>query len=119
MGMDREGGSSGSCYYSVLGILKDASCSDIRPSYRKLALDLAFPISRIVMLVYALSRTVYGALDNPKLTYRGNVKLRASINKISLLSVSVGLSISFCNASNLVPGTLHGAHDPEGPQANP
>ncbi|KAF3647093.1 putative MADS-box protein isoform X1 [Capsicum annuum] len=36
--MDREGGSSGSCYYSVLGIRKDASCSDIRSAYRKLAL---------------------------------------------------------------------------------
>ena len=37
-GMDREGGSAGSCYYSVLGIRKDASCSDIRSAYRKLAL---------------------------------------------------------------------------------
>lgn len=38
--MDREGGSSvGSyCYYSVLGIRKDASFSDIRSAYRKLAL---------------------------------------------------------------------------------
>lgn len=36
--MDREGASAGSCYYSVLGIRKDASCSDIRSAYRKLAL---------------------------------------------------------------------------------
>ncbi|WRX23245.1 DnaJ domain - like 10 [Theobroma cacao] len=37
--MDREGGShGGSCYYSVLGIRKDASFSDIRTAYRKLAL---------------------------------------------------------------------------------
>uniref|UniRef100_A0A5B7C263 J domain-containing protein n=1 Tax=Davidia involucrata TaxID=16924 RepID=A0A5B7C263_DAVIN len=36
--MDREGGSNGSCYYSVLGIRKDASLSDIRTAYRKLAL---------------------------------------------------------------------------------
>ncbi|KAI3448518.1 hypothetical protein Pfo_005183 [Paulownia fortunei] len=38
--MDREGGSNiGSyCYYSVLGIRKDASFSDIRSAYRKLAL---------------------------------------------------------------------------------
>ncbi|PIN21859.1 hypothetical protein CDL12_05428 [Handroanthus impetiginosus] len=38
--MDREGGSGvGSlCYYSVLGIRKDASFSDIRSAYRKLAL---------------------------------------------------------------------------------
>ncbi|XVE63108.1 hypothetical protein DITRI_Ditri06bG0173200 [Diplodiscus trichospermus] len=37
--MDREVGShGGSCYYSVLGIRKDASFSDIRTAYRKLAL---------------------------------------------------------------------------------
>ncbi|KAK4424570.1 DnaJsubfamily B member 6 [Sesamum alatum] len=38
--MDREGGSDvGSyCYYSVLGIRRDASFSDIRSAYRKLAL---------------------------------------------------------------------------------
>ncbi|KAL6585819.1 hypothetical protein OROMI_002463 [Orobanche minor] len=38
-----------------------------------------------------LSGTVYGSLDNPKLTYSGKVNLRAGINKISLLSVAVGL----------------------------
>ncbi|KAG4916810.1 hypothetical protein JHK85_055266 [Glycine max] len=38
--MDREGGSNGgSCYYSVLGIRRDASFSDIRTAYRKLAMD--------------------------------------------------------------------------------
>ncbi|BAT86105.1 hypothetical protein LR48_Vigan03g264400 [Vigna angularis] len=37
--MDREGGSNGgSCYYSVLGIRRDASFSDIRTAYRKLAM---------------------------------------------------------------------------------
>ncbi|KAL7126520.1 hypothetical protein ABFS83_14G193600 [Erythranthe nasuta] len=38
--MDREGGSDirSQCYYSVLGIYKDASFSDIRSAYRKLAL---------------------------------------------------------------------------------
>ncbi|MFQ6627404.1 hypothetical protein Gotur_004619 [Gossypium turneri] len=37
--MDREGGShGGSCYYTILGIRKDASFSDIRAAYRKLAL---------------------------------------------------------------------------------
>ncbi|KAL7205356.1 hypothetical protein ACSBR2_018326 [Camellia fascicularis] len=36
--MDRGGGSDGSCYYSILGIRKDASFSDIRTAYRKLAL---------------------------------------------------------------------------------
>ncbi|XP_021742641.1 dnaJ homolog subfamily B member 3-like [Chenopodium quinoa] len=39
--MERSGGSNGgngSCYYSVLGLRKDASASDIRSAYRKLAL---------------------------------------------------------------------------------
>ncbi|PRQ42354.1 putative DnaJ domain-containing protein [Rosa chinensis] len=37
--MDRDGGSNGgSCYYSVLGIRKDASFSDVRTAYRKLAM---------------------------------------------------------------------------------
>ncbi|KAB1202121.1 hypothetical protein CJ030_MR8G002378 [Morella rubra] len=38
--MDRGGGSNGgsSCFYSVLGIRKDASFSDVRTAYRKLAL---------------------------------------------------------------------------------
>ncbi|XP_022156437.1 uncharacterized protein LOC111023328 [Momordica charantia] len=37
--MDRGGGSDGgSCYYTILGIRKDASFSDIRTAYRKLAL---------------------------------------------------------------------------------
>ncbi|KAK3003041.1 hypothetical protein RJ639_018797 [Escallonia herrerae] len=38
-----------------------------------------------------LSGTVYGGLENPKLTYHENVKLKAGINKISLLSSAVGL----------------------------
>ncbi|KAF9681521.1 hypothetical protein SADUNF_Sadunf05G0010200 [Salix dunnii] len=37
--MDREGGSKGgSCYYMVLGIRRDASFSDVRSAYRKLAM---------------------------------------------------------------------------------
>ncbi|KAJ7973295.1 DnaJ-like protein [Quillaja saponaria] len=37
--MDREGGSKcGSCYYSILGIRRDSSFSEIRTAYRKLAL---------------------------------------------------------------------------------
>ncbi|KAF8388824.1 hypothetical protein HHK36_025504 [Tetracentron sinense] len=38
-----------------------------------------------------LSGSLYGSLENPKLTYAENVKLRAGINKISLLSIVVGL----------------------------
>lgn len=63
-----------------------------------------------------LSGTVYGALDNPKLTYSGNVKLRAGINKISLLSVSVGLPnvgvhYDTWNAGVLGPVTLSGLNE--------
>ncbi|KAJ4957026.1 hypothetical protein NE237_013809 [Protea cynaroides] len=36
--MDGEGGFDGSCYYSVLGVRRDASFSEIRSAYRKLAL---------------------------------------------------------------------------------
>lgn len=38
--------------------------------------------------------TVYGGLGNPKLTFSDNVKLKVGNNKISLLSVSVGLAVS-------------------------
>lgn len=38
--------------------------------------------------------TAYGGLENPKLTFSNNVKLWVGNNKISLLSVAVGLSVS-------------------------
>lgn len=41
------------------------------------------------------SGTVYGGLENPKLTFSDYIKLGAGINKISLLSVAVGLPVSF------------------------
>lgn len=43
---------------------------------------------------YHNAGTVYGGLDNPKLTFSDSVKLRVGINKVSLLSVSVGLPVS-------------------------
>ncbi|XP_060209913.1 beta-galactosidase-like [Lycium barbarum] len=63
-----------------------------------------------------LSGTVYGTLDNPKLTYSGSVKLRPGINKISLLSVSVGLPnvgvhYDTWNAGVLGPVTLSGLNE--------
>ncbi|XP_075493962.1 beta-galactosidase [Primulina tabacum] len=38
-----------------------------------------------------LSGTAYGSLESPKLTFSQGVNLRAGINKISLLSIAVGL----------------------------
>ncbi|XWS17402.1 hypothetical protein CRYUN_Cryun33cG0064200 [Craigia yunnanensis] len=63
-----------------------------------------------------LSGTVYGGLENPKLTFSNNVKLRAGINKISLLSVAVGLPnvgthFETWNAGVLGPVTLKGLND--------
>lgn len=62
------------------------------------------------------SGTAYGGLDNPKLTYSQNVKLRPGINRISLLSASVGLpnvGIHFekWNAGVLGPVTLKGLNE--------
>ncbi|OAY82569.1 beta-galactosidase-like [Ananas comosus] len=60
--------------------------------------------------------TVYGGLDNPKLTYSKNVKLRAGSNKISILSVAVGLPnvgnhFETWNAGVLGPVTLSGLNE--------
>ncbi|GMJ07349.1 beta galactosidase 1, beta-galactosidase 1 [Hibiscus trionum] len=57
--------------------------------------------------------TVYGGLENPKLTFSNNVKLSPGINKISLLSVAVGLPnvgmhFETWNAGVLGPVTLNG-----------
>jgi hypothetical protein len=41
-----------------------------------------------------VSGTVYGSIDDPRLTYSGNVKMWAGSNTISILSVSVGLPVS-------------------------
>ncbi|RZC52882.1 hypothetical protein C5167_021309 [Papaver somniferum] len=48
-----------------------------------------------------LSGTAYANLNNPKLTFSNNVKLRVGINKIALLSVAVGLPVSFSCVSPL------------------
>lgn len=57
--------------------------------------DFVLPWIIFYVLSWFLTGTVYGGLDNPKLTYSQNVKLRPGINKISLLSASVGLPVSF------------------------
>ncbi|XP_010242207.1 PREDICTED: beta-galactosidase [Nelumbo nucifera] len=63
-----------------------------------------------------LSGTVYGSLENPKLTFSDNVKLIAGINKISLLSIAVGLPnvgthFETWNAGVLGPVVLKGLNE--------
>lgn len=63
-----------------------------------------------------LSGAVYGSLENPKLTFSKNVKLRVGVNKISLLSTSVGLPnvgthFEKWNAGVLGPITLKGLNE--------
>ncbi|KAK1413859.1 hypothetical protein QVD17_29595 [Tagetes erecta] len=63
-----------------------------------------------------LAGTVWGSLKNPKLTFSQNVKLRAGVNKISMLSVSVGLAnvgthFENYNIGILGPITLKGLNE--------
>ncbi|KAH6828577.1 beta galactosidase 1 [Perilla frutescens var. hirtella] len=63
-----------------------------------------------------LAGTVYGGLENPKLTYSSSVNMRAGVNKISLLSVSVGLPnvglhYESYNEGVLGPVTLKGLNE--------
>ncbi|PKA63661.1 Beta-galactosidase [Apostasia shenzhenica] len=58
----------------------------------------------------------YGGLNNPKLTFNGNVKMWAGSNKISILSVAVGLPnvgnhFETWNAGVLGPVTLSGLNE--------
>lgn len=83
-----------------------------------------FPILTVLSAGHALhvfingqlSGTVYGGLENPKLTFSDKVKLNVGINKISLLSVSVGLPnvglhFETWNAGVLGPVTLKGLNE--------
>lgn len=45
----------------------------------------------MTLLVFA--GTVYGSQENPKITFNKPVNLRAGVNKISLLSIAVGLPV--------------------------
>ncbi|MFS7991297.1 putative beta-galactosidase [Helianthus anomalus] len=63
-----------------------------------------------------LAGTVWGSLKNTKITFSQNVKLRAGVNKISMLSVSVGLAnvgthFENYNIGILGPITLKGLND--------
>ncbi|GAB4837804.1 hypothetical protein Ancab_027328 [Ancistrocladus abbreviatus] len=63
-----------------------------------------------------LAGTVYGSLENPRLTFSENVRLRAGVNRISLLSVAVGLAnvgthFETWNEGVLGPVTLQGLNE--------
>ncbi|KAG4972499.1 hypothetical protein AAZX31_13G332100 [Glycine max] len=63
-----------------------------------------------------LSGTAYGSLEFPKLTFNEGVKLRTGVNKISLLSVAVGLPnvgphFETWNAGVLGPISLSGLNE--------
>ncbi|CAJ1950963.1 unnamed protein product [Sphenostylis stenocarpa] len=63
-----------------------------------------------------LAGTAYGSLEAPKLTFSESVKLRAGVNKISLLSVAVGLPnvgphFERWNAGVLGPISLSGLNE--------
>ncbi|KAL9169715.1 hypothetical protein ABFS82_04G096900 [Erythranthe guttata] len=63
-----------------------------------------------------LSGTAYGSLDKPKLFFNQGVNLRAGVNKISLLSISVGLPnvgphFETWNAGVLGPISLTGLNE--------
>ncbi|KAB1218433.1 Beta-galactosidase 1 [Morella rubra] len=69
-----------------------------------------------VLINGQLSGTVYGSLEFPKLTFSESVNLRAGVNKISLLSVAVGLPnvgphFETWNAGVLGPITLNGLNE--------
>ncbi|KAK4432904.1 Beta-galactosidase [Sesamum alatum] len=60
--------------------------------------------------------TVYGSLEKPQVTFTGNVNLKEGVNKISLLSVSVGLAnvgvhYEKWNVGVLGPVTLNGLNE--------
>lgn len=60
----------------------------------------------IIKLIFCLiyKGSAYGTRENMKFTFTGPVNLRAGTNKIALLSVAVGLPVSFF-AIFLLPDT--------------
>lgn len=63
-----------------------------------------------------LAGTTYGSLNHPKLTFSKGVNLRAGVNKISLLSISVGLPnvgphFETWNTGVLGPVSLNGLNE--------
>ncbi|KAH9604425.1 hypothetical protein KSS87_023292, partial [Heliosperma pusillum] len=63
-----------------------------------------------------LADTVYGSLESPKVSFKEGVKLRPGVNKISLLSIAVGLPnvgphFEMWNAGVLGPVSLSGLNE--------
>ncbi|KAI3832427.1 hypothetical protein MKX03_020661 [Papaver bracteatum] len=63
-----------------------------------------------------LSGTAYGSLEDPRITFKENMKLRAGLNKISILSIAVGLPnigphFETWNAGVLGPVMLSGLNE--------
>ncbi|XP_058227609.1 beta-galactosidase [Rhododendron vialii] len=63
-----------------------------------------------------LSGTAYGSLEDPRLTFSNGVNLRAGVNRIALLSISVGLPnigphFETWNAGVLGPVSLNGLNE--------
>ena len=54
---------------------------------------------------------MYGGLDNPKLTFSDNVKLRAGVNKLALLSIAVGLPVSPLSLSDTAMFSISVPHE--------
>ncbi|KAF5743052.1 beta-galactosidase [Tripterygium wilfordii] len=66
-----------------------------------------------VFVNWELVGTVYGSMEDPRITFSGKVNLKAGVNKVALLSVSVGLAnigVHFekWNVGVLGPVTLQG-----------
>ncbi|KAM7515632.1 hypothetical protein LguiA_005215 [Lonicera macranthoides] len=113
--------------WEQLGVTRDASdylwyLTDINiPSNEAFLKNGQNPVLTVMSAGHAmhvfingqLSGFVYGGLENPKITFSDGIKLRAGINKISLLSVAVGLAnvgvhYETWNTGVLGPVTLKG-----------
>ena len=78
------------CMFSLMANLQVAKISVFLSWYFDLVKSYCFCLS-----IFSVNAgTAYAGLEEPRLTFSGNVKLRAGVNKISLLSIAVGLAVS-------------------------
>lgn len=57
----------------------------------------AWKVAKSAYVVCWIAGSAFGTRVNRKFTYKGDVNLQAGTNKIALLSVAVGLPVSFFN----------------------